>query len=64
MSKKENRGSINEIFMNIGKKQEEILESYNEEDTDNNIELDDKEENEEYEEFTSFMTMMMMNIII
>ncbi len=54
MSKKENRGSINEIFMNIGKKQEEILESYNEEDTDNNIELDDKEENEEYEEFTSF----------
>ena len=54
MSKKEKHGSINEIFMNIGKKQEEILESYNEENIDNNIEQNDKEGNEEYEEFTTF----------
>ena len=54
MSKKEKHGSINEIFMNIGKKQEEILDSYNEDDIDNDIEQEDKLENEEYEEFTSF----------
>ena len=51
MSKREKHDSINEILMNIGKKQEEILESYNEEDIDNDKELD---QNEEYEEFTTF----------
>ncbi len=54
MSKKEKHGSINEIFMNIGKKQEEIIESYTEDNTDNNLSHDDKEQYEEYEEFTSF----------
>ena len=59
MSKKEKQGSINEIFMNIGKKQEEIIESYTE-----LMMIKNNMKNMKNLHHLMMIMMMMMNMII